>query len=61
MQYPRPLMSITELHNEMALPIRSLKEAAHVPGQKFARKTTGGGKWLFETAEYEKFRMRRTS
>lgn len=59
MQYPRPLMSITELHKEMSIPLRDLKMAVHVRGQTFARKTAGGGKWLIDTAEYEKWRLKR--
>ena len=59
MEYPRPLMSITELNKEMCIPIRDLKAAVHVRGQTFARKTAGGGKWLIDTAEFEKWRLKR--
>jgi hypothetical protein len=59
MEYPRPIMSITEMHRELAFPIEDLRNAVHIPGQKFAWKTVGGGKWLIDTAEYEKFRLKR--
>lgn len=60
MEYPRPLMSITELNKEMCIPIRDLKAAVHVRGQTFARKTVGGGKWLIDTAEFENRRLNRS-
>jgi hypothetical protein len=52
------MMSITELHEEMCIPTRDLKQAVHVRGQMFARKTSGGGKWMIDTAEYEKWRLK---
>ncbi len=61
MQYPRPLMSISELHKEMHIPIQDLKKAVHVPGQKFATKTVGGGKWMIDTAEYETWRRKKVN
>lgn len=58
MIYPKPLMSIAEIHIAMGVPLADLKRAVHVPGQKFASKTSGGGKWLIDTAEYEKWRIK---
>lgn len=52
-------MSIKEIHDEMNIPIADLKNAVHIPGQVFARKTSGGGKWLIDTVEYEKWRLKR--
>lgn len=59
MQYPKPMMSITEIHMIMGVPLADLKRAVHIPGQRFATKTCGGGKWLIDTAEYEKWRNKR--
>ena len=58
MQYPKPIMSLTEL-TELGFPRRELNKNVHAKGQVFAIKTTGGGKWIFDTAEYEKWRKQR--
>lgn len=57
MTYPKPIMSITEL---MALGFSRdfLNQCAHRKGQTYASKTLGGGKWLFDTAEFEKQRVK---
>ena len=59
MEYPKPLMSITEIHTIMGVPLDDLKRAVHVPGQTFATKTSGGGKWLNDTEEFEKWRRKK--
>lgn len=57
MKYSKPIMSIAEMHKELGIPTQDLRRYVHIPGQKFARKTSGGGKWLFDTEEFEKVRM----
>ena len=59
MTYPKPMMSIKEIHITMGVPLDFLKQAVHVPGQTFASKTSGGGKWLIDTEEFEKWRRKR--
>lgn len=59
MVYPKPVMSITEIHITMGIPLAELKRAVHVPGQNFASLTSGRGKWLIDTEEYEKWRKKR--
>lgn len=59
MVYPKPMMSIKEIHTCMGIPLKELKRAVHVPGQQFASLTSGGGKWLIDTEEYEKWRKKR--
>ena len=54
MEYQKPVMSITEL-GSMGFSVRDMKNDVHVPGQKFAWKTSGGGKWMIDVREYEKF------
>ena len=56
MQYPKPIMSLTELV-ELGFSRRELNKNVHAKGQTFALKTEGGGKWVFVTAEYEKWRL----
>lgn len=58
MNYPKPLMSITELR-EMGFGKEDLNRMVHIPGQNFARKTTGGGKWMIDTEAFERFRQNR--
>lgn len=58
MRYPKPIMSLSELA-ELGFPRRELNKNVHARGQTFARKTTGGGKWLFDTVEYELWRSGR--
>ena len=57
MEYQKPVMSITE-HGSVGFSVRDMKNDVHVPGQKFAWKTSGGGKWMIDVREYEKFRNR---
>ena len=59
MQYPKQIMSLTELV-QLGFSRRELNKNVHAKGQTFAIKTTGGGKWIFDTAEYEKWRKQRT-
>lgn len=58
MQYPKPIMSLSELA-EMGFPRHELNKNVHARGQTFAFKTTGGGKWLFDTEKYELWRDER--
>lgn len=57
MDYPKPLMSIKELA-DMGFSKTYLYEMAHQRGQKFATTTTGGGKFIFDTAKFEKERTK---
>lgn len=58
MEYSKRIMSIKEIHEETALPVTELKKACHARNQTFAKKTLGGGKWLIDTVEYERWRLR---
>lgn len=57
MEYPKPLMSIAELR-ALGFPKEYLYQMAHKKNQNYATKTTGGGKFLFDTAKFEKARAR---
>lgn len=58
MEYPRPIMSIKELA-ELGFSSTELHYACHIPGQTFATKTHGGGKWLIDTVEFDRFMRKR--
>ena len=55
MEYPNPIMSITELE-EMGFTRSYLKEMAHRRGQKYATYSVGRGKFFFDTRRFEKER-----
>lgn len=57
MEYPKPIMSITELE-ALGFSKTELKYAVHARGQNFAVKTHGGGKWKIDTEKFEKWRTR---
>lgn len=59
MQYPKAVMSVSELKQMGFSPVE-LRNQAHISGQKFAWKTAGGGKILFDTEAYERWRTKRS-
>lgn len=57
MEYPKKIMSISELI-ELGYTRNMLRDFVHIPGQRFAFKTQGGGKWMFDVEAFEKFLKR---
>lgn len=60
MQYPKPFMRTSELV-KLGIPKEMLLNAYRAKGQRFAQKATAGKKTspiIFETAEFEKWRMK---
>ena len=56
MNYPKPIMSISELV-KMGFPKELLYKAAHAKGsERYVTKTPGRGKFLFDTEKFEKVR-----
>ena len=56
MKYPKALMSVTELV-KLGFSRADLNQAAHHRlSYKYIQVTQGGGKFLFDTAEWEKCR-----
>lgn len=51
-EYPKQLMSIQELHN-IGLPVRMLRELAHLPGGKATIRRGGRGKIFFDTRKID--------
>lgn len=49
MQFPRKVMSITELVNECGISRYTLECMAHAEGQKYAFRRPGGRKIFFDT------------
>ena len=61
MEYPKPFMKIAELE-KLGLPKQMLLDAYREKGQRFAQKLNPEKKTsaiVFETAEFEKWRMKR--
>lgn len=62
MQFPRKMMSTSELHEECGIPKSYLRQMAHVEGQRCAFKMPGGRKFYFDTdklaKQMEKFAAR---
>ena len=58
MQYPKQIMSITELA-ELGFCRDYLRAACHAEGQNFATKTVGGGKFQIDTEKFEEWRQKR--
>lgn len=56
MQFPRKIMSLPEVRNEMGIPDDMLRCIAHTPGQKcaFRKSATGQGKIWFDTDKLAK-------
>ncbi len=56
MQFPRKVMSLTEIHREMGISTYLLRCIARTPGQKCAFRTsaTGQGKIWFDTDKLTK-------
>ncbi|SHI44578.1 hypothetical protein [Parasporobacterium paucivorans] len=58
MNYPKPLMSISEL-TELGFSRDYLKRIVHhKQAVKFANRTSRGGKFIIDTEEFEKLRKR---
>lgn len=58
MNYPKPIMSITEL-TKLGFPRDLLYKASHAQGsEKYIIRTPGGGKILFDTERWEKVRRK---
>lgn len=55
MNFPRPIMSLSELVNETNLPRSLLKTIPHMPNQRIAFQNKGGRKFFFDTQELSKF------
>ena len=56
MNYPKPLMSISEL-NKMGFPRDYLYKSAHCEGcERYVTRTPGKGKILFDVEKWEKIR-----
>lgn len=49
MDFPRKMMSTTEIHEECGIPKSYLRQMAHVEGQKCAFQKPGGRKFFFDT------------
>ena len=62
MNYPKPIMSISELAT-LGFSARELNEYAHIANQNFTMRNNAGkkGKILFDTEEFEKWRLKHTS
>ena len=62
MKFPRPVMSVTEIHEECGISKSFLRDMAHVPGQKCAFQKPEGRKFWFDTEklarQMEKFAVR---
>lgn len=56
MKYPKAIMSIAELQ-KMGFPKEMLIRCTRFKNVP-ATKTPGGGKWLFDTEEFEKWRVK---
>ena len=54
MIFPRLEMSITEIHEEVGTPKRTLYEYARRPKQKYAWRYRKNGKWWFNTEQLAK-------
>lgn len=56
MQFPRKVMSLPEVRDEMGIPDNMLRYIAHTPGQKcaFRKSATGQGKIWFDTDKLAK-------
>lgn len=62
MQFPRKMMTTTELNKECGIPINFLRQMAHVEGQKCVLIKPGGRKFYFDTdklgKQMEKYAVR---
>ncbi len=54
MEYPKKIMTISEM-TKMGYTRYTLMNFVHIPGQKFAFRSQGGGKWYFDVDEFDKF------
>lgn len=54
MQFPRKMMTTTELHEECGISKSYLRQMAHVEGQKCALQKPGGRKFYFDTEKLAK-------
>lgn len=53
-EYPKKVMGVSELQ-ELGYGRNELLNYARIPGQTFATKTSGGGKWMFFTEDFDKW------
>lgn len=62
MNFPRKMMTTTEIHKECGIPVSFLMQMAHVKGQTCAIKRPGGRKFYFDTdklaRQMEKYAVR---
>lgn len=49
MQFPRKMMTTSELHKECGIPKNYLRQMAHVEGQRCVLQKPGGRKFYFDT------------
>lgn len=59
MTYPKALMSITEMVDEMGCSRGYMNQMVNIPGQEFAFKTSENGKWMIDTEAFEAFKQKR--
>lgn len=59
MTYPKALMSITEMVDEMGYSRGYMNQMVNIPGQEFAFKTSENGKWMIDTEAFETFKQKR--
>lgn len=59
MTYPKALMSITEMVDEMGYSRGYMNQMVNIPGQEFAFKTSENGKWMIDTEAFEAFKQKR--
>lgn len=58
MEYPKQVMSISEMH-KIGHPVDFLRRAVHSRyGKQFAWQTSRGGKWMIDTQEFEKLKKK---
>lgn len=56
MKYPKPVMSLTEMA-KLGFSRTQLNQAAHHPlADKYMMTTANGGKFLFDTEKFERYR-----
>ena len=55
MEYPRAVMSITEVAEHIGTARNIVYQWCHIPGNKFAFKAAGGRKIRIDTKEFDKW------
>ncbi len=56
MEYPKPIMSISEL-TKLGFSDAYLREAVRAKDQRFATRTSPRGKYMIDTAKFEQHRI----